>query len=306
MRAVSSSSTAILSPHVPAYDWGHGSEIRFKWAEVLTKGKFSTTHAIRADDIIVQGLFAQLNVQKHSRPHEPEQMSLDAQITAGDIENIRELFESAKPHLLKQSQTLKELLRQTDLLATQISMSLRAYCILLAPWSTVQLRIVTMRTTQGHGFGIVAAKELQKGEYIYELCGSLSTDFHEQHSNLSVTTSPTRKTPHVLFGPLRLVNHRCKSNAEYVAVKGCRMMIAAATKKICAGEEIVVDYGVDFFDNLCPCIDCQGHLPVKPKGEPGRREVNVEDQRKAKHAKSRIKKARKKERMASSQSGLAV
>ncbi|KAJ7621520.1 hypothetical protein DFH06DRAFT_1232784 [Mycena polygramma] len=250
--------------------------------------------------------------KKHSRPHEPEQMSLDAQTTADDVKHIRELFESAKRHLLKQSQTLKELLRQTELLAAQISTyvknnskrldaavlwSLRAYCILLAPWSTVQLRIVTLRTTQGHGFGIVAATELQKGEYIYELCGSF---------DLSVTTSRTHNTPHVLFGPLRLVNHRCKPNAEFIAVNGSRMMIAAATRKICVGEEIVVDYGANFFEDVCPCNDCQGHLPVKPKGESGRREVDVADQRKAKHAKSKLKKTKKKERMACSQSGQVV
>ena len=64
------------------------------------------------------------------------------------------------------------------------------------------------------GFGIVARRFIQKGEYIYELPGMIAkTSQPNIQSNLSIMLPHPRQNQgseaRVFFGPLRFVNHIC-------------------------------------------------------------------------------------------------
>ena len=63
------------------------------------------------------------------------------------------------------------------------------------------------------GFGIVASVPLLSGEYIYELMGLMSSDGNAKHTRLSEIEA-AGNTVRILCGPLRMVNHDCKPNAE--------------------------------------------------------------------------------------------
>lgn len=67
------------------------------------------------------------------------------------------------------------------------------------------------------GFGVRAAQNIQKGDYIYELSGLLAADGATPHTRLSesIPFGNAGQDRRVLFGPIRFVNHLCVHfNAE--------------------------------------------------------------------------------------------
>ncbi|KAJ7768768.1 hypothetical protein B0H14DRAFT_2968186 [Mycena olivaceomarginata] len=218
-----------MSIHISACEWGLGTELRAGWAELLSSGEFTARTAMLADDLVVQGLFAQITRKPASRRHEPEQMLTEDQCIA-HTRAIKRLFEAEKHMLLNCYQTLPGLKYKTDVFTRKVSAAirdiewtktfhmallweLRAYCVLLAPWSAVRLKVLRMGATTRRGFGIQAAVDLRENEFVYELSGLMSTDY-EPDSGLSAITCPIHGTEHILFGPIRLVNHDCNPNAE--------------------------------------------------------------------------------------------
>ncbi|KAF8803048.1 SET domain-containing protein, partial [Phlegmacium glaucopus] len=114
-------------------------------------------------------------------------------------------------------------------------------------------------------FGVVARNVLHKGIYLYELLGMMAADSEAMHSRLSeIFPHPTQKKgtdPRILFGPARFINHDCKlSNVEFVAIEGTSAFAILTTRQIRADEELYLNYGPDYFDDVvsgCPCQSCQ-------------------------------------------------
>jgi hypothetical protein len=77
------------------------------------------------------------------------------------------------------------------------------------------------------GFAIFASRDLKANEFIYELSGLMSIDFVADHTNLSVVTYPGESTKHILFGPIRLINHDCRPNVEVMFLSdfSCTLLI---------------------------------------------------------------------------------
>jgi hypothetical protein len=83
------------------------------------------------------------------------------------------------------------------------------------PVSPIKLVQRPMMPNGPRGFGIVARRFIQEGEYIYELPGMIAkTSRPNIQSKLSIMLPHRRQNQgseeRVFFGPLRFVNHICK------------------------------------------------------------------------------------------------
>lgn len=77
-----------------------------------------------------------------------------------------------------------------------------------------------MGTDQGLGFALYARRRIPEGAIIWEGIGMCPGDSNCPHSDLScITIAPGQNQPagseRILYGPLRMVNHRCQTfNAQ--------------------------------------------------------------------------------------------
>ncbi|KAJ7149004.1 hypothetical protein C8R43DRAFT_952248 [Mycena crocata] len=312
-----------LTRHAPALEWTGGSHIRFKTAEFLTFGKFPASLCILVDDIAVRGLYSQITRKSAARKHDVLQLSLKPVINGPTTDKIRDLFEARKATLFKPEQTFVELRDGIENMVLEIWSATRkdwrlerpqfdafrwafhAYSMLVAPWSPVSLTVSPPGVYCRRGFGIVADRDLFENEYLWELAGMLSSDYTDQHTGLSVVPHPDAKknTLHILFGPIRLINHDCIPNAEFVHLEcGDKLAFTVQTNRaISAGEEILVRYGESYelgseFGGPCPCRSCRAKLcssvaaPVANQGQV----INEDERREANRLKSMERKAKKK------------
>jgi hypothetical protein len=93
-----------MSIHISGCKWGLGTELRAGWAELLLNGEFRARTAMLADDLVVQGLFAQITRKPASRRHAPEKMLTEDRCIA-HTRAIKRLFEAEKHMLLNCYQT---------------------------------------------------------------------------------------------------------------------------------------------------------------------------------------------------------
>ena len=150
------------------------------------------------------------------------------------------------------------------------------------PISPVKLVQRPMIPNGPRGFGIIARRFIQEGEYIYELPGMIAkTSRPNIQSTLSIIIPHHRQNQgseeRVLFGPLRFVNHICKGSnitvslqiltihlkykyiCQWEAIDNSCGYTTVALKDIEAGDELYADYGSDYFNDLeegCPCHSC--------------------------------------------------
>ncbi|KAJ7933630.1 hypothetical protein B0H13DRAFT_1855872 [Mycena leptocephala] len=218
--------------HFPAIEWGRGSPIRVLWAERLEKPVITAQTACECDDIAVLAIYSQVVRKPHSRRHKVATLSPDSDVPPELRFHIRSLYEKHKSAILDRHQTPDGLLQATTALFAEIWKSAHAlnldgihgarqalrwcfdaYCVLQAPWSAVKLKVLSMGSNLTRGFGIVASVPLLSGEYIYELMGLMSSDGNAKHTRLSEIEA-AGNTVRILCGPLRMVNHDCKPNAE--------------------------------------------------------------------------------------------
>ncbi|KAJ7829588.1 hypothetical protein B0H14DRAFT_3143865 [Mycena olivaceomarginata] len=298
---------------------GERNPIRIPWAKRLHRPIIITAKtAIECDDIVVLALYSQLARRSRARRHNTATLSLHPDVPSELRARIRSLYEESKKTIWHQDQTQQGLLKATTALFAEIWESSRellvnlhgvygarkalrwcfdAYCILQAPWSVVSLKVLPLGPEQTRGFGIAASVPLTAKEYIYELAGLISVDGNAEHTRLSEYEA-TDKTIRLLIGPLRMVNHDCNPNAEYLPVDGSKSALKVRTlRDIAAGEEITFLYSADYFEDegICPCRTCQGpHLPMR-SGPPL---INEEERRAAQRAKSVRENARRRERKA--------
>jgi SET domain-containing protein len=122
------------------------------------------------------------------------------------------------------------------------------------------LTYVVRRTNTG--LGLFATKPIARGKRIIEYKGPLVPDevvysrggkyFFGVNSKWSIDGSARSNTA-------RYINHSCKPNAEAL-ISGRRVWIWSR-KNIKVGEEIVYDYGKEYFEGIieplgCRCAGC--------------------------------------------------
>ncbi|KAJ7880229.1 hypothetical protein B0H13DRAFT_2542280 [Mycena leptocephala] len=289
--------------HAPAFKWGDGATRRARWAKRLAKGFFPAHLAIVADDLIVPALFAQVSKKTASNVHTVAHLSETPVIQdIRHVQQLRSLFKQHQEQLLAVDQTYDGLKTKTTALFDEMWLTmnlpaesyhallwaLRAYTVLLAPWSPVQLRVLRMGPLHTKGFAIFASRDLKANEFIYELSGLMSIDFVADHTNLSVVTYPGESTKHILFGPIRLINHDCRPNVEFVHVTDTYAMTIQTNRAISQGEQLFIDYGREYWEDTqspvkCPCASCN---PNPPWGERRIPDSNPDERREAKRLKA--------------------
>ncbi|KAJ7827710.1 hypothetical protein B0H13DRAFT_1917515 [Mycena leptocephala] len=108
------------------------------------------------------------------------------------------------------------------------------------------------------------------------------------------------------------LGYDCSPNIQYVEVTGRRAMVANASRDIQIGDELVCDYGKDFWGGVCPCKTCQmpngsTPLPAQQTSIPGvpivpaTEEEQLELQRKKAEKRVREREQDKRRRVAKTQ-----
>jgi hypothetical protein len=116
------------------------------------------------------------------------------------------------------------------------------------------------------GLGLFATRLIPKGKKIVEYIGPRVPNEIVDRSNGKYFFGVTKKWSIDGSGRdnlARYVNHSCAPNAEAIISKN-RVWIYSR-KTIKPGEEIVYDYGKEYFDGIikdigCKCVKCSGKI----------------------------------------------
>ena len=128
-------------------------------------------------------------------------------------------------------------------------------------------RFEVKESRPGTGLGLFAKVDIKKGDFILEYTG-------EKLPNAIADTHPGR----YLFeiddkwtingegeeNTARYINHDCYPNVEAEIDEDDRILISA-TRAIKAGQELLIDYGDEYFDEFirpggCKCASCEKGL----------------------------------------------
>ncbi|KAJ3529719.1 hypothetical protein NMY22_g8883 [Coprinellus aureogranulatus] len=243
----------------------------------------SSQDAIFIDDLTIHALFAPCKNVHKSGKHVPQTLSLSFTANTALLEDIYNAFEERKASLDLKSTTLffaasksvkmqlvrgnGEVRQWSRARQRLLEWCICAYAMLVSPDSHVRLRVLPMGPFSHKGFAVTARYDIPKLQYLWELVGLMPGDNDTAHSDLSaITPFHEQDQPvdaeRVLFGPLRLVNHRCKEyNIEFMAIPDCSAFVAYAVRDIVANEELTANYGSEWFGQIaCPCLDCSPSL----------------------------------------------
>ena len=127
------------------------------------------------------------------------------------------------------------------------------------------LSYVVRRTNTG--LGLFAAKPIARGKRIIEYKGPLVSNeaADRRCGKYFFGVNKTSSIDGVARSNVaRYINHSCKPNAEAL-ISGRRVWIWSR-KKIKAGDEIVYDYGKEYFEGIIELLGCrcQGCVPNRP------------------------------------------
>jgi SET domain-containing protein len=112
------------------------------------------------------------------------------------------------------------------------------------------------------GLGLFAVREIKKGEFIVQYRGEKlrneEADRRADRGNKYLYEINSRWT---IDGKsrknvARYANHSCRPNAESDVLRGHKIIIRAI-KKILPGEEILYDYGKDYFNLILKPMGCR-------------------------------------------------
>ncbi|KAJ7082458.1 hypothetical protein B0H15DRAFT_803271 [Mycena belliarum] len=297
---------------------------RFGGVRAKTAG--GTRTVIKADDIVVWGGFGKptgcapartdaVALQSKEPPLDP----LTQQLFRGRWDQlIGPLFaQDGEPSRVKMEGVVREwMLRNAGWLQKDIQIrsteefealnwGVRAYAVLRAPWSPVQIKHVRMGVDRDRGWGLVASTTIRKDEYLYEVLGALTVDMTEEQTDLSTMTVYGGKT-RIMWGPLRLVNHDCEPNIEWVRVTGSKnALVGRAIRTIVGGDQLLADYGRGYFEGPCPCQSCNPEVHGAKSREEMEEEVAAA-KRERKRRRDRENRAKKKASKAKSSGGTGI
>ncbi len=110
------------------------------------------------------------------------------------------------------------------------------------------------------GYGIFAEQEFNKDDFIGEYCGIVTSNYHESSKNYNYKYfSAINEEENIFIAPrkigneLQFVNHSNNPNVEWKTIVGNDdkyHVIMVAIKHIKKEEQILVDYGKEYWDIL--------------------------------------------------------
>ncbi|KAJ2912799.1 hypothetical protein MD484_g7604, partial [Candolleomyces efflorescens] len=227
--------------------------------------KHESKYAIAMEDLVVIALFSPSNPAS-SPPHIPQTLGTAFESPGEALVNLYEVFESHKrlfdmkspTSFMETASTIRmKLVRNREMphfrhlqqgALSALQWCIAAYALSIHPDSSIHLKKLAMGPDRTWGFGLVATRRICKGSTLWEALGMCPGDFSASHSELScITIAKGQNQPagakRVMYGPLRMVNHRCRSfNAEFAFIKNTSAFVAEALADIEAGEEITA-YG---------------------------------------------------------------
>jgi hypothetical protein len=107
-------------------------------------------------------------------------------------------------------------------------------------------------------------ESIPAGEYIWELNGLLSAG--SPPAGVSViqphSCQKMGKSPRLMTGPARFVNHSCSPNAALVPIPRLPVFVVQTLREIPADHEVVVNYGAGYWaGQQCHCVHCSTEPP---------------------------------------------
>ncbi|KAJ7646119.1 hypothetical protein DFH06DRAFT_1300865 [Mycena polygramma] len=260
--------------------------VRPAWGQLQSTQSVRLQLGLRADDTIVEALFAQRNAKgrHHGRQcYTPSRMSTSpSQMSThrADHDSFQLSFNEAKTNWFRPGQTalsaqqdistfveaqekwVKTHVGPNTVHAEAAKWVVGSYAALFASWSVVSMRMIPIGGVGSRQFAVKAEDDIPPHTMLHELTGLLSSDPADgrSHSNLSVMWD-LDGVQRVVFGPIRLINHSCDPNAWFQFVKqgnGHAVTVCTNDKSIQKGEEITIDYGRGYWteDNPCLCSIC--------------------------------------------------
>ncbi|OXU20895.1 hypothetical protein TSAR_007079 [Trichomalopsis sarcophagae] len=118
---------------------------------------------------------------------------------------------------------------------------------------------------EGRGVKVMAMCDLKRNESlnIIGILRPISDEIEKRlkiiKANFSIMQTTMNKQPALLLGPASFLNHSCEPNYKYVSCSKTGVTISTI-KDIKKGNELVVSYGEDYFDQRnknCECISCE-------------------------------------------------
>lgn len=114
------------------------------------------------------------------------------------------------------------------------------------------------RSHKGQGLGLVTFDSIKKGECVIEYVGRVITEKEEYTSNSKYLFEINKKKTidgRPRFNKAGYINHSCQPNCE-VEIRKERIYIMAK-RNIKEGEELLYDYGEEYFDEHIRKIGCR-------------------------------------------------
>ncbi|KAJ6501156.1 hypothetical protein C8R47DRAFT_1109051 [Mycena vitilis] len=284
--------------------------VRSAWGALQSQTFVGLHLGVRADDTVVQALFAQRNVdgRHHGRQayrlselsshpqtkaaHQAEHDSFQRAFNAAKVS----WFRSHQPALSAQQDIITFVEEQETWVKAHIGPNalhaqaaawfICGYAALFASWSLVSVRMIPIGGVGRRQFAIIAEENIPRGTIMHELTGLLTSEAADgySHSNLSLMRD-LDGVRRVLTGPIRFLNHSCNANTEFRFPKtGDGFAVTVHTnRQIQKDEELTVNYGSQYWtpDNPCLCPTCVPPDAVPAPKTTGSWDVKVQKTRSA-------------------------
>jgi hypothetical protein len=120
------------------------------------------------------------------------------------------------------------------------------------------------RARPGTGLGLFTTVPIKKGAFVVEYTGKQITNKQADEIGQNRYIFEISKLWSIDGSPrtnlARYVNHACKPNCEADIVDG--RLCYYAKRNIKVGEELTIDYGIDYFEDFikptgCKCVSCE-------------------------------------------------
>ncbi|KII82902.1 hypothetical protein PLICRDRAFT_527696 [Plicaturopsis crispa FD-325 SS-3] len=235
------------------------------YADHLVHSTLESVDILATDPIVVHALYARRAKKGTRQKHVPKTVAPDFEPDQSIANRIYDLFENQKDRwTYSATESIAQVIMAEypdtfpERTRAALNWELFAYRQVIDTRSAVRLRVINM---DGHlQFAVVAQRDIDPLEELWDLMGIMPIDSNGQHTKVS-EMAPEGGGARPLIGPIRFANHQCRSfNCEFVTVLGTNnfVVIAKATRAISAGDELFIDYGEDYFEDLeegCPCAD---------------------------------------------------